>query len=68
MIFLNIKKTGMTSQQFSDYMLDNYQAAMVPGDVFGPHGEGYVRLSYATSMDVLQEAIAKLRAIDAELA
>ena len=67
-IFLNIKKTGMTSQQFSDYMLNNYHAAMVPGDAFGPHGEGYVRLSYATSMKALEECIEILNKVDKELA
>lgn len=66
-IFLNIKKTGMTSQEFSDYMLNNYHAAMVPGDAFGPHGEGYVRLSYATSMEALQECIEILNKVDREL-
>ncbi|MBR7147239.1 MAG: pyridoxal phosphate-dependent aminotransferase [Firmicutes bacterium] len=67
-VFMNITKTGMGSQEFCDYALDNHRLAMIPGNAFGESGEGFVRLSYATSMDVLQEAIAKLRAIDAELA
>ena len=67
-VFMNIQKTGMTSQEFCDYALDNHRLAMIPGNAFGASGEGFARLSYATSMEVLQEAIAKLQAIDAELA
>ena len=67
-VFMNIQKTGMTSQEFCDYALDNHRLAMIPGHAFGASGEGFARRSYATSMEVLQEAIAKLQAIDAELA
>ena len=67
-VFMNIQKTGMGSQEFCDYALDKHRLAMIPGNAFGESGEGFVRLSYATSKEVLQEAIAKLSAIDAELA
>ncbi len=65
-IFLNIKKTGMSSAEFSDYMLENYRIAFVPGDIFGKNGEGYVRLSYAASMSELQECIRILNLADEE--
>lgn len=65
-VFMNIKKTGMTSEAFCDYALDNYRLAMVPGDAFGPSGEGYVRMSYATSMGTLHKAINLLKKLDDE--
>lgn len=65
-IFMNIKKTGMTAADFCNYAIDEYHLAMVPGTAFGANGEGYVRLSYAASMDVLEEAIRILREIDSK--
>ena len=64
-IFLNIKKTGMTSQEFCDFALNKTQLAMVPGTAFGPGGEGYARISYAYSQEILHDAIAKLKELDA---
>ena len=64
-IFLNIKKTGMNSRDFCNFALEKVRLAMVPGPAFGPGGEGYARLSYATSMETLQDAIAKLNELDA---
>ncbi len=60
-IFLNIKETGMTSMEFEDYALEN-GVALVHGDEFGTNGEGYVRLSYASSMDNLVEAVKRIKA------
>ena len=66
-VFMNIRKTGLTSQEFCDRALYDYHLAMVPGNAFGESGEGFVRLSYVASMEVLQEAVEKLRKIDGEL-
>lgn len=66
-IFMNIKKTGMTADEFCAYAIDKYRLATIPGTAFGRNGEGYVRLSYASSMDVLQKAVSILRQIDQEL-
>ena len=44
-----------------------YRLATIPGTAFGRNGEGYVRLSYASSMEVLQKAISILHQIDQEL-
>lgn len=63
-VFMNIKKTGMSSVEFCDYALDNFNLAFIPGQVFGNNGEGYVRLSYAASMNVLKDAISILKIID----
>lgn len=68
-IFINCKKLGMKSAQLADYLLENAKIALVPGDVFGPGGEGYLRMSFANSYENivegcerLGEAVAKLRA------
>lgn len=66
-VFMNIKKTGMKSEEFCDYALEQYRLAMMPGDVFGQCGEGFVRLSYAASRQVLEEAVCILKNIDHEI-
>lgn len=67
-IFINCKKLGMKSAELADYLLENAKIALVPGDVFGPGGEGYLRMSFANSYENivegcrrLGEAVAKLR-------
>ena len=66
-VFMNIKKTGMTSEEFCDFALDSARLAVVPGDAFGECGEGYVRMSYATSMENLKKASSLLMKIDKEI-
>ena len=66
-VFMNIKKTGMTSEEFCDFALDSARLAVVPGDAFGECGEGYVRMSYATSMENLKKAASLLMKIDKEI-
>mgnify|MGYP001049984420 CR=1 FL=1 len=61
------KKSGMTADEFCAYAIDKYRLATIPGTAFGRNGEGYVRLSYASSMEVLQKAISILHQIDQEL-
>ncbi|MDO9537821.1 MAG: pyridoxal phosphate-dependent aminotransferase [Thermoplasmata archaeon] len=60
--FPNITKTGMNSKEFADFALDELGIALLPGTAFGPGGEGYVRLSYATGIDKIKEAIERLKA------
>lgn len=59
-VFPSIKKTGLTSEQFAEQLLLAEKVAVVPGSAFGESGEGYVRCSYATSMEQLQEAIKRI--------
>ena len=59
--FPNITRTGMTSQEFADFALEELGIALLPGTAFGPGGEGYVRLSYATAIDDIKMAIERLR-------
>jgi len=66
-IFVNIKKTGMTSKELVDLAADKYRLFTLPGTAFGSTGEGYIRLSYAKSMDVLKRAVEILDEIDKDL-
>ncbi len=59
--FPYIGHTGLTSEQFAEQLLLAERVAVVPGSVFGASGEGYVRASYASSMEQLQEAIARIQ-------
>lgn len=61
--FPNITKTGMTSQEFADLMLERAGVALLPGTNFGKHGEGYVRLSYATSKENIRQAIERMKEV-----
>lgn len=59
-IFINIKKLGKTSDEMAAYLLDSAKIALVPGSVFGPGGEGYLRMSFANSYDNIVEGCTRL--------
>lgn len=59
--FPSIKSTGLTSEQFAEKLLIEEKVAVVPGAVFGESGEGYIRCSYASSMEQLQESIKRIK-------
>jgi aminotransferase len=59
--FPSIRASGMTSDEFSMRLLQEEQVALIPGDVFGASGEGFVRISYATAMEKIEEALARMR-------
>ena len=56
-VFPCIKKFGMTSEEFATRLLQEEKVAVVPGDAFGKCGEGYLRISYAYSIDNLKTAL-----------
>jgi len=58
--FPNIKEIGMTSQQAADHFLEAAGVALLPGSAFGKFGEGYLRLSYANSLENIQQALEKM--------
>lgn len=60
-VFPCIKSTGLTSQQFCEDLLYKHKVAVVPGDAFGACGEGYIRVSYAYSLQHLKTAIEAIR-------
>ncbi len=55
--FPDIRSTGMTSEEFAQNLLKEHRVAVVPGDAFGPSGTGYVRCSYATAYEKIEEAV-----------
>ena len=59
-IFPCIKGFGMTSDEFATNLLKAKKVAVVPGTAFGASGEGFVRISYAYSMEALKEAIGRI--------
>ena len=59
-LFPDIRSTGLTSEEFALKLLKEHGVACVPGGAFGPCGEGYVRMSYATSLDKIKLAVARL--------
>ena len=58
--FPNIKSLGLSSWDLAKYLVKEHQVAVVPGSIFGKGGEGYVRLSFAASIEQLQEGIARI--------
>ena len=58
--FPSIKATGMTSEEFAEKLLIEEKVAVVPGSVFGQHGEGFVRCCYATSLSNIEEALSRM--------
>lgn len=59
-IFQNIKEFGMSSEAFATRFLEEEKVAVVPGSAFGECGEGFLRVSYAYSLEDLKEAIGRM--------
>jgi aminotransferase len=59
-IFPRVASTGLTSDDFAMRLLKEHSVACVPGSAFGPCGEGFVRMSYATSMDRIRLAVERI--------
>ena len=59
-VFPSIKKFGMTSDEFALKLLEEEKVAVVPGTAFGDCGEGYLRISYAYSLNDLKRALERI--------
>ena len=59
-VFPNIQEFGMTSEEFATELLREEKVAVVPGSAFGASGEGYIRISYAYSLEDLKEALGRV--------
>lgn len=59
-VFPSVKKFGMTSEEFATRLLEEEHVAVVPGTAFGDCGEGFLRISYAYSLEALKEALGRL--------
>lgn len=60
-VFPNITKTGMTSEEFADFALNNAEVALLPGTNFGEFGEGYVRMCYVNSKENIIEGLQRIK-------
>jgi len=61
-VFPNITKTGLSSEQFCERLLREEKVAVVPGNAFGECGEGFIRCSYAYSLEQINEALKRIAA------
>ncbi len=61
-VFPSIKSTGLSSDEFCERLLKEQKVAVVPGNVFGSAGEGYIRISYAYSIEEIKIAVSKIGA------
>ncbi|MEY8338579.1 aminotransferase class I/II-fold pyridoxal phosphate-dependent enzyme [Lachnospiraceae bacterium 62-35] len=59
-VFPSIKRFGMTSDEFALKLLEEEQVAVIPGTAFGNSGEGFLRVSYAYSLESLKEALGRI--------
>lgn len=59
-VFPCIKSMGMTSEEFANRLLQEEKVAVVPGTAFGPCGEGFIRCSYAYSINSIEEALSRI--------
>ncbi len=59
--FINIQKTGLTSEEFAKRLIMEKQVCVVPGSGFGSAGEGFIRLCYATSDENIKNGLAKIK-------
>jgi aspartate/methionine/tyrosine aminotransferase len=60
-VFPNITETGMNSKECAEHLLFKAGVATLPGTAFGPYGEGYLRFSYATDLNTIDNAINKIK-------
>jgi len=62
-IFPRVRDTGLDDKEFSELMLNEARVAVVPGGAFGNAGKGYVRISYATAYEKLEEAMDRMEEV-----
>lgn len=60
-LFPNVEETGMASKALADYLLEEAGVAVLSGDGFGRHGQGFIRLSYANSIENVERALDRIR-------
>ena len=65
-VFPDIRGTGMTAQQFADYLVEEHQVGVVAGNAFGDRGEGHIRFTYPAPDDILEEGMERIaKAVEA---
>jgi aspartate/methionine/tyrosine aminotransferase len=65
-VFPDIRGTGMTAQQFADYLVEEHGVGVVAGNAFGDRGEGHIRFTYAAPDEILEEGMDRIaKAVEA---
>ncbi len=59
-IFPNIKQSKLSSENFAERLLKEAKVVVIPGNIFGKDGEGYVRISYSTSTENIEKALERI--------
>ena len=59
-LFVDVRSTGLTDEEFALKLLKEFGVACVPGSAFGACGAGFVRMSYATSLDKIKLAASRI--------
>ena len=62
-VFPNITGTGMSSTNLANLILEKAGVALLTGSSFGSYGEGYLRLSYANSIENIQKGLERIRSV-----
>jgi aspartate/methionine/tyrosine aminotransferase len=60
-VFPNVKETGIPSRDLANMLLNDAGVACLSGTAFGSYGDGYLRFSYANSLENIQEALTRIR-------
>jgi aspartate/methionine/tyrosine aminotransferase len=58
--FPNVEGTGMTERDFANYLMEDAGVAVLAGSSFGEHGRGFIRISYANSIENIEKALTKI--------
>ena len=66
-VFPSIKSTGLSSDEFCERLLKEKKVAVIPGNAFGDSGEGFVRISYAYSLNTIKKALDRIEKFVEEL-
>jgi aspartate/methionine/tyrosine aminotransferase len=62
-VFPNVKETGIPSRDLANMLLNDAGVACLSGTAFGSYGDGYLRFSYANSLENIQEALSRIRTL-----
>jgi aspartate/methionine/tyrosine aminotransferase len=62
-VFPNIQATGTGSNELANMILEQGKVSLLPGSSFGKNGEGYLRLSYATSIENIQRGLERIQSV-----
>ena len=66
-VFPNVTQLPLSCELLADYLMDEAEVALLPGTAFGKYGDGYLRLSYANSLENIEEALHRMKTAIAKL-